>query len=74
MFRIHVVHNGRGVDGARVHVSWRYRGGHLKGRTDRNGYINFNASGGEGSISVEGKEVFKGAIRDGDIIEVPRIY
>jgi uncharacterized GH25 family protein len=71
MVRVHVVYNGRGVSGAYVHISWR-GGGHSSGRTDSNGYINFNVSSGEGTISVEGKEVFKGVIKD--VIEVPRIY
>lgn len=73
MVRVHVTYKGNGVSGAYVHISWR-SGGHSNGTTDSDGYINFNNVGNEeGTIMVEGKEVYKGVIKQG-VIEVPRIY
>lgn len=64
--------DGRGLSGAQVHISW-YGGGHSSGRTDSNGYIDFNnVGGGTGKIYVEGKEVFDGKVEG--LMKVPRLY
>lgn len=58
-----VNHNGHPVSGAEVQISWRgYT--HSRGRTDSSGRISWNVSSGSGTIYVEGKEVYKGEIRD----------
>lgn len=71
MVVVHVVYNGRGVSGAYVHISWR-SGGHSSGRTDSNGYIRFDVSVGEGTLSVDGNEVIRNSPMSGVIEVSPR--
>lgn len=71
MVRIQVIYQNSGVSGQEVHISWS-SGGHSQGRTDSNGYVDFDVSVGYGQIYVEGKLVYDGKI-DG-LMKVPRIY
>jgi len=71
MVRIQVIYKNDGVSGQYVHISWN-SGGHSNGRTDSNGYIDFDVSGGYGKIYVEGTLVHDGKIEG--IVKVPRIY
>lgn len=71
MVRIQVVYKQNGVSGQSVHISWN-GGGHSSGRTDSNGYIDFDVSSGSGKIYVEGTLVHEGKIEG--LVKVPRIY
>lgn len=56
--------SGYGVSGADVYISW---GAGLfdtysKGRTDSSGYVSFTVSPGNGTISVDGRQVYSGYI------------
>lgn len=50
--------NGRTCE---VHISWSSFT-HSRGMTDSKGRISFNVSSGQGTILVDGKEVYKGNI------------
>lgn len=71
MVRIQVFYKGDGLSGQKVHISWN-SGSTSSGRTDSNGYIDFDVSGGYGKIYVEGKLVHDGRIEG--LVKVPRIY
>ncbi len=71
MVRIQVIYKNDGLRSQNVHISWN-SGGHSSGRTDNNGYIDFDVSGGYGKIYVEGTLVHDGKIEG--LLKVPRIY
>jgi len=71
MIRIQVIYKGDGVSGQQVHISWN-GGGHSSGRTDANGYIDFDVNEGYGKIYVENTLVHDGKING--MMKVPRIY
>lgn len=50
--------NGRACE---VHISWSSFT-HSRGRTDSNGHISFDVSSGQGTILVDGNEVYKGNV------------
>jgi hypothetical protein len=49
--------NGRTCE---VHISWGWT--HSNGRTDSSGRVSFDVLPGEGTISVDGRDVYKGRI------------
>jgi len=55
--------DGRGMAGAEVQISWS-SWTHSTGRTDRNGRISWDVSGGSGTVYVEGRRVYEGSIWD----------
>ncbi|MCB0024785.1 MAG: hypothetical protein KDD91_17240 [Caldilinea sp.] len=64
MVTIEVVgRDGRGITGADVQISWS-NWTHSTGRTDRNGRVSWNVSGGAGTVYVEGSKVYDGSIWD----------
>lgn len=70
MITVQVVNsNGNPVSSADVQISWREYT-HSMGRTDSSGSVSWNVSNGNGTIYVDGWEVYDGEIGNEVTIEI----